>query len=213
MNRRNLILLAVGLLVVMPTAGCNSPYHADRGALFGGLLGAGTGALIGNKLGNAGAGAAIGAGLGALGGAAIGSELDNMEARNRANMAAIELRLGRRLAAGATSVDQVVEMSRAGVSETLIINHIRANGMTAPPGTSDLILLQNAGVSTEVVKAMQQPPPQAVRPATVHVAVPPPVIVEEHHYVTPSWGPSCRPRYYRHYYRRPGVSWGMSFGH
>ena len=29
--------------------GCQSPYHADQGALFGGLVGAGSGAIIGNQ--------------------------------------------------------------------------------------------------------------------------------------------------------------------
>ena len=34
---KNRLAIAAGLLTIVLAAGCNSPYHADRGALFGGL--------------------------------------------------------------------------------------------------------------------------------------------------------------------------------
>ena len=74
-------------------------------------------------MGNTGAGALVGAGVGVLGGATVGSGIDESEARNRA---LIEARLGRQLAAGAVSPEDVVAMSRAGVNEEVIINQIRA---------------------------------------------------------------------------------------
>jgi len=211
MKRTARLPVLFGLLVTLCAAGCQSPYHADRGALFGGLTGAGVGALVGDAAGNAGAGAAIGAGLGALTGAAVGAEMDQMEAQNRA---LIEQQLGRQVAPGAVTMDDVVTMSRAGVDDELIVTHIQKNGMVAPPQTHDLIYLNEQGVSTRVVKAMQAPPPRPVRQATVVQSAPPPIILEEHHYGPPPyyWYPPYR--YHRYHYRghrRPGVSWGFSF--
>ena len=209
MNRWAANLVVLFVLLTLVSTGCQSPYHADRGALFGGLLGAGTGAIVGDALGNAGAGAAIGAGVGALSGAAIGGEMDDMEARNRAMIAS---QLGREIRAGAVTMDDVIMMSQAGVGDELIVNHIRANGMVSPPGTHDLITLNSQGVSTQVIKAMQEPPPAPNRETVIVERAPRPVIVEEHHY-GPVWG---APYYGHHhaYRRRPhrsGVSWGMSF--
>jgi hypothetical protein len=152
------------------TVGCASPYspyyHTDEGAVAGGLVGAGTGAIVGHALGNTGAGALVGAGVGVLGGAAIGSSIDESEARNRAIIAA---RLGRQLAAGAVSPEDVVAMSRAGVNEEVIVNQIRAHGVSRPLVAGDLIGLQQQGVTPRVIEVMQQslaaqPPPVVYQP-------------------------------------------------
>ena len=205
MNRKTAYVTIVGLLPVLMAGGCQSPYRADQGALFGGLLGAGTGAIIGDAVGNAGAGTAIGAGLGALAGAATGAELDRIEAQNRAM---IEQQLGRQIAAGAASIDDVIAMTAAGVDDELIVNHVRIHGMAAPLQAPDLILLQQQGVSTRVIKAMQEPPRQpqtvAARPAPQR-----PVVVKEyHHYSPPVWGPAYYPHRRHHH---SGGSWGFSF--
>jgi hypothetical protein len=203
---RSLVLVAVAVAPLV--VGCNSPYHTDRGALVGGLTGAGVGALVGNAVGNTGAGAAIGAGVGTLGGAAIGSEMDEMEARNRAM---IEQQLGRQVATGAVTIDDVVAMTRGGVNEELIVNHVRSHGVARPLQASDLILLQQQGVSTRVIAAMQEPPaPRAVaQPGAQPVIIehaPPPVIVAPY---DPFWRGPYRP-YHHHHHHRPGVSWGVS---
>lgn len=199
-------LVTFGLIVAVSAVGCYSPYHTDRGALLGGLLGAGTGAVIGEALDNPGAGAAIGAGVGALTGAAVGQELDDMEARNRAM---IEQQLGRQVAATAVTVDDAVTMTRAGVDDELIINHVRAHGVAAPLQASQLIYLQQQGVSTRVISAMQNPPARPARPVVVQERSPP-VIVQEYRYGLPMWGPPrCRHHHWRHR-PRPGLSWGVS---
>jgi len=156
-----------GLLgsIAMIVVGCASPYspyyHADEGAVAGGLLGAGTGAIVGHALGNTGAGALVGAGVGVLGGAAIGSGIDESEARNRALIAA---RLGRQLADGAVSPEDVAAMSRAGVNEEVIINQIRAHGVSRPLATADLIALQQQGATPRVIEVMQQSLSTQVQP-------------------------------------------------
>lgn len=209
MNLRNLGLPTLALMLTLPAAGCQSPYHADQGALLGGLFGAGTGAIIGDAMGGkAGPGAAIGAGLGAIAGGVAGAGLDEVEARNRAM---IEQQLGRQVAAGAVQLDEVVAMAHAGVDDELIVNHVRAHGVARPLQTEDLIHLQQQGVSTKVIKAMQEPPPPA-RQVVIRESAPPPVVVHEYSYGPPFWGPSCN---HVHYYGRPRprsrVSWGMSF--
>jgi len=46
-------------------------------------------------------------------------------------------------------------MTQSGLSEELIVNQIRANGIAYPPGTNDLIILKNNGVSDSVIREMQ----------------------------------------------------------
>lgn len=188
--RQGLVLyIAIAALV---GGGCASPYHADRGALAGGLGGAGVGALIGNAVGHTGAGAAIGAGVGTLAGAAVGGALDDIEARNRAQIAA---QMGRPVPAGLVTFDDVIAMTRAGVDEDLIVNHIQANGAARPPQASDLIMLQQHGVSKRVIAALQAPPAPPARYDPYIAPAPPgtPVIIEEHHY-GPPWPYWPRPR-------------------
>jgi hypothetical protein len=187
MNRKIRLLIPLGLVVASSLASCQSPDHTDQGLLFGGLLGAGTGAVVGHALGNTGAGAAIGAGVGALSGAAVGAGMDQAEARNRAM---IEARLGRPVA-GAATIPDVVAMTRSAVDEGLIINHIHSHGLAAPLQASDVIYLQQQGVSRNVIAVMQTER-VAVAAEAVPVYEAPPaggVIIEE------------GPRYYRPYRR------------
>ena len=137
--------------------------------------------MVGHALGNTGAGAAIGAGVGALTGAAVGNSVDQKEAQDRA---LIEARLGRTVA-GAVTVPDVMAMTRAGIDEGLIINHIHAHHLAAPLQAADVIYLQQQGVSRNVIAAMQAKPVAVPDPAVVPVYAPPPgrVIIEQ------GWGP------------------------
>ena len=196
--------LVGGMLITVALAGCQSPYHADQGALFGGVLGAGTGAVVGHALGNTGAGAVVGAGVGAISGAAIGAGMDESEARNRA---LIEQRMGQQVAAGAVSSPDVIAMTRANVDEGLIINHVRTHGLAAPLQTADVIYLQQQGVSKNVIAAMQVQAVAVVAPQPVPGYPPPGVVLVEER-----WGPG---HYYHgrpHYYTPPPqVGVGFSF--
>jgi hypothetical protein len=178
------LLLLAGLIPLL--AGCASPYRSDQGALFGGITGAGLGAVVGSAVGDPLAGAAIGAGAGAVTGAVVGDQLDQIEARNRAE---IEARLGRPVAPGAVRLDEVVAMTKAGVSDDVIINHIRVHGSAQIPQTNDLIYLQQNQVSQRVIAALQQPPP-----AVSAVPAPPPGVVVQPCCVDPyPWGPGWYP--------------------
>lgn len=204
-------LLAGALLAT----GCRSPYYGDRGALFGGLTGAAAGAAIGDASGNAGAGAILGSAVGALTGATIGSNIDADIARSRAE---VEAKMGRQMA-GAVTPDDVIAMTRAGLSEDVIATHIRAHGVARPPEVNDLIYLRNQGVPDSAIKAMQStPPPQIAQAAYPAYAGGPRQVVVEHHY-DPYYPPPPPPMFFS-YHRGPRVchpprahvGWGFSFG-
>jgi hypothetical protein len=165
-------------------SGCFSPYYQDRGTLVGGATGAGVGALVGEASGHPGVGALIGAGVGAVTGNAIGAGMDDIAARNRAEIAA---RMGRPIPPGAVSINDVIAMTKSGVDEELIVNHIRASGMARPLQANELIILQQEGVSKQVIQSMQMPsaPPGAGGP---------PMMAQDPYYGAPGWGPY--PGYY-----------------
>jgi hypothetical protein len=190
------VSLVVVFLCALAGVGCQSPFYADRGAGIGALGGAGVGALVGNAVGNTAGGALIGAGVGALGGAAVGSAIDEVQAQNRAEIAA---QLGRQVQVGAATPEEVIAMTRAGVNPALIQNYVRTSGMARPLSAQDVIYLSQSGVSPDVITVMQTPPPQVAAPAVAAPATP--VIVEQPYY-DPYWGPR--------YCRAPGVSWGVT---
>ncbi len=209
-----LLLLATSLSSL---PGCTSPHYADRGALFGGLTGAGVGALVGDAAGNAGAGAAIGTAVGVLTGAAVGDSIDADLARSKAE---VEARMGRQMQ-GAVTPQDVIAMTQAGLSDEVIVTHIRANGMAQPLAVNDLIGLRNVGVRDAVINTMQQTPPRtaqfntaqsnqplAMYPSTYAVA-PAPMMVAPYY---PVYGPPPPPPvgfYYRQGHRGRS-SWGVS---
>jgi hypothetical protein len=170
----------------------------------GALGGAGVGALVGSASGNAGTGALIGAGVGALTGNVVGGSLDDVQARNRAEIAAS---MGRPVAAGAATPAEVVAMSRAGVNPQLITNYIHSSGVAQPPSAQDVIYLSQQGVAPEVIQAMQTPRVAQVQPAVFVPPPPGPVVVEDVYYGPPP----CYPPPYCHGPYGPRVGWGVSF--
>ncbi|HEX6984062.1 MAG TPA: hypothetical protein VF170_01740 [Planctomycetaceae bacterium] len=204
------------LLTVAAGSGCASPYHADRGALFGGVMGAGLGAVAGAAVGDPLAGAAIGGVAGTMTGAVVGGAIDDVEARNQAEIAA---RLGRPAPTGAVTVPDVISMTQAGVSEDVIATHVRNHGLARPLTTNDIIYLQQNGVGPKVVQAMQAstgpvvagPPVYAAPPAYVVEAAPPPVVIVEPYCPGPHFPPPPRWRHHHHHHHHgPRMSWGVS---
>jgi hypothetical protein len=190
---------AIYLCGLTVACGCQSPYWADKGTAFGALGGAGIGALIGRASGHTAAGAVIGAAAGAVGGNLVGTAIDNDEAKNRAVIAA---QLGRPVAQGTATPDEVIAMTRAGVDQQLIINYVNSAGMAQAITAQDVIYLNGQGVSTPVIQAMQTPR------VPVPVAAAPPVVVEEYpygYYYDPYWHP-----YYHCYRPGPRFGWGVA---
>ena len=167
---------------------------------MGGATGAGLGALVGEAAADEPlAGAAIGTAVGVVTGATIGNGLDEVATQNRAAIQQAAYR--------AVTLQDVAQMSAGGLSDDVIISHVHSNGLTARPTAADLVGLRQAGVSNEVIRALQAPPaPLIVTPPPIYSH--PPVIYSARHY-----GRRCPPPYgpIRHGPRKH-VHWGVSFG-
>ena len=178
-----------------------SYYRNDTvgGAVVGGGLGAVTGALIGGRS-QRGEGALIGAGVGALAGGLVGNAADRADQRQVATGVAMTSQANAQVAAQAVTNFDLVEMTRAGVSEDLIISTVRSRGARLDLSPSGLISLKQSGVSDRVVMAVQSPSattsyaqsaPTIIGPPPVVYVEPAPVV---RIYGGPGWG------YHHHHY-------------
>lgn len=195
--------------------------NQQRGATFGGLAGAIAGGLIGDHNDEAGAGAAIGGVVGAVAGGILGNAADKEAAiaqqradyynAQRQQYAAQQQAAVRQ---SAVTIQDVITMSRSGLSEQVIINQVRQRGYLGKLTVSDIIALHQQGVSENVITTLQTVgPPQVPGPAPYvqpaptivqqHIHRPAPIIIEEHvlrHYPPPSYRYGRRPTFYFHHH-------------
>ena len=135
------------LLIALTLVGCES--KAGTGA----LVGAGGGAVIGGALGG-GEGALIGGAVGAVGGTVIGAALDSSD---RSALEKESPRTVRKIDRGEPlSVTDVKKMSRAGLSDDVIMSQIDATHSTFYLSTADIVDLKKNGVSQRVINYMIQ---------------------------------------------------------
>lgn len=187
--KSNLIILAVATSVVVLT-GCQypngDPNYTGTGALTGGAIGAASGAVIGGR--NAGAGALIGGAIGAIAGGIIGSGMDQ-EQRERLQAQAPQtyVRVEQGQPLGLTDIKN---MSRAGVSDEVIISQIKGTHSAYHLSSADIIDLHNSGVSDRVVDFMinTQSSTDAAQSTTVIVNQAPPPPPSETVVVSPGPG-------------------------
>jgi hypothetical protein len=185
-------------------------YHNDTasGTFLGGAMGAITGAIIGGKK-HAGQDALIGAGVGAVTGNLLGRSKDANDERRAAAGAAAVGQMNAQAAALAVTDADLVQMTRAGISEDVIISTMRSRGTRIDLSPQALIALRQQGVSDRVVMAAQQmgggngyvsaAPPYG--PTVVsEYPPPPPVVVAPVYRPYPYWY-YPRPCYHDHYYR------------
>ncbi len=201
-----ILIMIYGLLML--SCGCQSPHYTDQGAAFGALAGGLAGAAIGEHNNNPLAGAVIGTGIGAITGATLGAAIDQDVARSQAE---IERRMGRRLQ-GAVTISDVISMTEAGLSDSVMTTHIRANGVAQRPTADDLVTLSNAGVSEQTILALQQAQIPGWNSSPVPVG---PINVDDYHYGPAPYFPSY---HHPHGYHGPhhslrGGHWGISIGH
>lgn len=169
-----------GLACLAILAGCRSPGYeggyAQSGALLGTGLGATAGALIGSQSGHAGAGALIGAAGGLVTGALAGDAADARVERDQALAQAQYERYARASSNQLTAYD-VVAMSQSGVSDEVIISSIRSRGVGFDGDPATIIELNHAGVSPNVIRAMQNnagsPAPLIVERPVIYTPPPP----------------------------------------
>ena len=150
-----LLTLAVATLAVV-LSGCvnpdGSPNNTGSGALIVGGLGALTGAAIGGCA-HGGPDALIGAAVGAVAGGLIGTSADREQNARMQAMAPpptyLRVEPGRPL-----TLADVKTLSRAGISEDIIISQIQNSHTIYHLTAADIIDLRNAGVSDKVVRYM-----------------------------------------------------------
>ncbi|GEM_PF-716361 len=200
--------------------------NTQRGATLGGVAGAIAGGIIGENNDEAGAGAVIGGLLGAVAGGSLGNAKDRDQAAIRQQYQyqqqnyQYQQQQYAQVQAAVTPAD-VINMSRSGLPDTVIMNHIQQRGVQRRLEVSDIISLHQQGVREPVIAAMQNAsigsPAPAIQqqPVIVRQA---PVIVEERYYAPP---PRVYvPAYPRHHYHghgrrshsRGGSGIGFSFG-
>jgi hypothetical protein len=137
-------------------------YHNDTASdtIVGGALGAVTGAIVGGK--HKGTDALIGAGIGAVTGNLLGQSKDRADERNAAagaaaaaNMNAQAAAQNAQAAAQAVTNYDLVNMTKSGVSDDLVISTIQSRGARLDLSPQALIALKQNGVSDRVVLAAQ----------------------------------------------------------
>jgi Glycine zipper len=147
------------------TSGCESMNHTDKGVLGGGAIGGATGAIIGSATGHTGAGAAIGAGVGALTGGLVGNEMDQSEAKTKAQIAQASATVP---AQGPLSLPEIAQMAHNGLSDSVIIGQIRSTRSVYVLTPQDLEWLKSQQVSDVVVLEMQATANRAPPPSRVY---------------------------------------------
>ena len=161
--------------VVTAMCGCAGMNHTQNGALVGTGVGAATGAIIGHQTGNRDAGALIGAAVGGIGGALAGNAADMQDQRDAAIVQAAHAEQARSAAARALTNADVVQMTQAGVGDSVILSTIRSRGGRFDTSPQSIVSLKHAGVSDTVIESMLAPPATTVvpaQPSTVIVAPP-----------------------------------------
>jgi len=146
------LALFCSTLLLTLASGCagfgdtNTTNETTAGAVIGGV----TGALIGEHNDDPLAGAIIGTTAGALLGHALGQNNE----RIKTDLATTE----QEYLEQAVTLNQLLEMTQAGVDDTVIISRIEANGPAQKLTTDDIILLSNSQVAPAVISTYQAPP-------------------------------------------------------
>ena len=194
MRRDALIKMVAGFAIVL--SGCEAPDGTPDRTATGALIGGGAGATVGALAGGSShgvEGALIGGGIGAVTGGLIGHSMDEEErARLRAQSPQTYARMDQGQPLG---LDDIKALSRAGLSDDVIISQIRSTHTTYHLSAADIIDLHNSGVSQHVIDYMintanlagaAPAPPPPTDSVVVTVAPPPPPM--ETIYVAPGPG-------------------------
>ncbi len=182
-------------------SGCETTSNTAGGALLGSGLGAVTGAIIGSATGrhNAAAGALIGAAAGGVGGALIGHAEDEKEKKQAAAAQAQYQQAQAAAEQVALTNNDIVYMTKNGLSQQVIINSIRQRGGRFDTTPDAIVQLKAVGVSDAVIQVMQTTPPPSATVVPPGAYGPPGVVVAP----APAVGVVVAPRpYYYGYWHR-----------
>jgi uncharacterized protein YcfJ len=150
-------------LAAVTGAGCAT--KTQTGAVVGGAGGAAVGGLIGSMShGRAGEGALIGGAVGAIGGALVGHGMDKNDEKKKNESYSSSSSSGQRYyergdgktyTSGRITNLDVMDWTRQGVKEDIVIDRIQRSGQTFTLTATDERDLRNAGVSDRVIQAMK----------------------------------------------------------
>lgn len=220
------------LLLAQPALAQNG---TRNGAVLGGVGGAVIGGIIGHQNDETPEGALIGGAVGAVAGGLLGNAREQ-QARQRQYEQQQQWQQHHyntyRTVPQRTVITQqgvtiadVLSMTRSGVGESVIINHVYATGLQRRIDTNEIIMLHQQGVTENVINAMQQAPLRnaysghtTLSGQSATTIMTPPggtVIVQEQYgspaYTTPTYSQPtysqptyARPSYYQSYPRRRG---------
>lgn len=226
MTRKFLAGLSI-LLVAQAAAVAQQPQGTRNGAVLGGVSGAVIGGIIGKQNDEIPEGALIGGAVGAVAGGLLGHAHDQRQRSyqqpqyappppqyhrhpsNYNTYRTVPSRTTVVTTPGVTVAD-VLAMTRNGVGESVIINHIYTKGLQRRIDTNEIISLHQQGVPENVINAMQQAPLRSSYSGTTTVTGPqsttimtPPggtVIVQEQ-YGTPTYTAPTYVQPYPTYYQ------------
>ncbi len=194
---------------------------------MGGVAGAVIGGIIGHQNDETPEGALIGGAVGAITGGLIGRAQDNTLARQQAYQEQAYYQGQQQvyaqqqaIASSGVSMNDVVNMARSNISESVIMSHIQSKGVQRRLEVSDIIALHQQGVSDTLITVMQQAPlatqlaMPAPQPRQQVIVQQPNVIVREQPVIYRS--PVIVEEYYRpypvhrHYHHHPAYYGGSS---
>ena len=191
------------------------------GALLGGVTGALLGGVVGHQKHETAEGALIGGAVGAIAGGVIGNTRDQAyrqqyyqpqvvyptyhEHRTYVQAPPQRVVVSRR----PVTTSEVINMTRSGVSDAVIVAHIQSNGVAIQPDVNDVILMNQEGVSDYVVNVMQTGGRGSAiyqQPNTVYRTYqqPSPVVVREEYLYSPPVYQARQPVYKPYYVERRG---------
>ncbi len=174
-KRATIAWLSTALVATLSGIG-QAQYQTRDGALLGGVAGAVIGGVVGHQKHETGEGALIGGVAGAVTGGLIGNYRDQQAGQRYyyqpqphyqpqpqyqvvqpaypvyRTYQPVPTTVVRR----PVSAPEVINMTRSGVSDAVIIAHIQTNGLLRQPDANEVIMLSREGVSDQVITAMQQ---------------------------------------------------------
>lgn len=178
------LTLALAIVALASNTGV-AQSRTQNGATVGGVTGAVIGGIIGHQNDEVPEGALIGGAVGAIAGGLLGRAQENDLARQRyyQQQAYRQQQQQQHVYAqqqavvnSGISMTDVINMSRSGVSESLILSQMQSRGVQRRLEVNEIIALHQQGVSDTVIGAMQAAPLASQRT----VATQPSVIVEQH---------------------------------
>ncbi len=185
-----ILIATLAAVAITGTKNAAAQNNLQRGATLGGLGGAVIGGLIGDNSNKAGEGAAIGGVVGVVAGSLLGNAADKDAAlRSQQRYYAqqqhqiAQQQQAAAIQQSAVTLNDVVNMTRSGLSDSLIINQIHQRGYLGQKlAVNDIIALHQNGVSENIISSLQNAPsPQIAQTHVVetHPVVAAPVVVRQ----------------------------------